>query len=91
MHLTINLLIFNAAKCIEERLYKKKKEQAQYTFPTNLTVFNVVLHKTGNVYKLQILYWVMIFNKQVKVKVKVTLQQAMKAQRGSRDIALLFP
>jgi hypothetical protein len=26
----------------------------------------------------------------VKVKVKVTLQQAMKAQRGSRGIALLL-
>jgi len=26
-----------------------------------------------------------------KVKVKFTLQQAMKAQRGSRCIALLFP
>jgi hypothetical protein len=26
----------------------------------------------------------------VKVKVKFTLQQAMKAQRGSRGIALLF-
>jgi hypothetical protein len=25
-----------------------------------------------------------------KVKVKVTLEQAMKAQRGSRGIALLF-
>jgi hypothetical protein len=28
--------------------------------------------------------------KDVKVKVKVTLQQAMKAKRGSRGIALLF-
>jgi hypothetical protein len=27
---------------------------------------------------------------QVKVKVKFTLEQAMKAQRGSRGIALLF-
>jgi hypothetical protein len=27
----------------------------------------------------------------VKLKVKVTLEQAMKAQRGSRGIALLFP
>ena len=27
----------------------------------------------------------------VKVKVKFTLQQAMKAQTGSRGIALLFP
>jgi hypothetical protein len=27
----------------------------------------------------------------VKVKVKVTLEQATKAQRGSRGIALLFP
>jgi len=26
-----------------------------------------------------------------KVKVKVTLEQATKAQRGSRGIALLFP
>jgi hypothetical protein len=26
----------------------------------------------------------------VKVKVKLSLQQAMKAQRGSRGIALLF-
>jgi hypothetical protein len=26
----------------------------------------------------------------VKVKVKVTLEQAMKAQRGSRGIAVLF-
>jgi hypothetical protein len=26
----------------------------------------------------------------VKVKVKFTLEQATKAQRGSRDIALLF-
>jgi hypothetical protein len=30
-----------------------------------------------------------LFSK-VKVKVKVTLQQATKAQRGSRGIALLF-
>jgi hypothetical protein len=28
---------------------------------------------------------------KVKVKVKFTLEQAMKAQRGSRGIALLFP
>jgi hypothetical protein len=27
---------------------------------------------------------------EVKVKVKVTLEQAMKAQRGSRGIAVLF-
>jgi hypothetical protein len=26
-----------------------------------------------------------------RVKVKVTLEQAMKVQRGSRGIALLFP
>jgi len=28
---------------------------------------------------------------KVKVKVNFTPEQAMKAQRGSRDIALLFP
>jgi hypothetical protein len=28
---------------------------------------------------------------KVKVKVKVTIQQATKARRGSRDIALLYP
>jgi hypothetical protein len=28
---------------------------------------------------------------KVKVKVKVTLEQAMKGQRRSRGIALLFP
>jgi hypothetical protein len=28
---------------------------------------------------------------KVKVKVKVTLEQTTKAQRGSRVIALLFP
>jgi hypothetical protein len=28
--------------------------------------------------------------RKVKVKVKVTLEQATKVQRGSRDIALLF-
>jgi hypothetical protein len=28
---------------------------------------------------------------KVKVKVKFALQQAMKSQRGSRGIALLFP
>jgi hypothetical protein len=33
-------------------------------------------------------HWYMLFI--VKVKVKVTLEQATKAQRGSRDIALLF-
>jgi len=27
----------------------------------------------------------------IKVKVKITLEQAMKAQRGSRGIALVFP
>jgi hypothetical protein len=27
---------------------------------------------------------------QIKVKVKFTIEQAMKAQRGSRGIALLF-
>jgi hypothetical protein len=32
----------------------------------------------------------MITMKRVKVKVKFTLEQAMKAQRWSRDIALLF-
>jgi ribosome maturation factor RimP len=30
------------------------------------------------------------FSKNVGKKVKVTLEQAMKAQRGSRGIALLF-
>jgi hypothetical protein len=30
------------------------------------------------------------FNKRVKVKVKVSLEQVMKPQRGSRGIALLF-
>ena len=30
------------------------------------------------------------FFKHGEVKVKFTLEQAMKAQRGSRDIALLF-
>jgi hypothetical protein len=30
-------------------------------------------------------------SKKVNVKVKVTLEQAKKAQRGSRGIALLFP
>jgi hypothetical protein len=30
------------------------------------------------------------FHRRIKVKVKVSLQQAMKAQIGSRDIALLF-
>jgi len=29
--------------------------------------------------------------KEVKVKVKFTLEQATKAHRGSRNIALLFP
>jgi predicted secreted Zn-dependent protease len=28
---------------------------------------------------------------KIKLKVKVTLEQATKAQRGSRGIALLFP
>jgi hypothetical protein len=28
---------------------------------------------------------------KIKVKVKFTLEQAVKAQRGSRGIALLFP
>jgi hypothetical protein len=32
----------------------------------------------------------MIFRIKVKVKVKFTLEQAIKAQRGSRGIALLF-
>jgi hypothetical protein len=31
-----------------------------------------------------------IVQRLLKVKVKVTLEQAMKAQRGSRGIALLF-
>jgi len=31
-----------------------------------------------------------ILNIKVKVKVKFTLEQTSKAQRGSRDIALLF-
>jgi hypothetical protein len=31
-----------------------------------------------------------ISKKKVNVKVKVTLKQAMKAQRGSRGISLLF-
>jgi hypothetical protein len=30
------------------------------------------------------------FQKAVKVKVKFTLEQAMKAERGSRGVALLF-
>jgi hypothetical protein len=33
----------------------------------------------------------MKFDICVKVKVKFTLEQATKAQRGSRGIALLFP
>jgi hypothetical protein len=32
----------------------------------------------------------LILNTSGKVKVKVTLEQAMEAQRGSRSIALLF-
>jgi hypothetical protein len=31
-----------------------------------------------------------VYNKISEVKVKVSLEQAMKAQRGSRGIALLF-
>jgi hypothetical protein len=34
--------------------------------------------------------WTVPTNEGVNVKVKVTLQQAMKAQRGSRSIAQLF-
>jgi hypothetical protein len=30
------------------------------------------------------------FHQEVKIKVKFSLEQAMKAQRGSRGIALLF-
>jgi hypothetical protein len=37
------------------------------------------------------LYTVMAWIGTVKVKVKFTLEQTMKAQRGSRGIALLFP
>jgi hypothetical protein len=33
----------------------------------------------------------MIGTQHVKVKVKVTLEQAMEDKRGSRVIALLFP
>jgi hypothetical protein len=32
-----------------------------------------------------------IYEVKVQVKVKFTLEQATKTQRGSRDIALLFP
>jgi hypothetical protein len=42
-------------------------------------------HDKFNIYKT--CKWVRIYE---KVKVKVTLEQAMKAQRGSRGIALLF-
>jgi hypothetical protein len=31
------------------------------------------------------------FQAKIKVKIKVTVEQATKAQRGSRGIALLFP
>jgi hypothetical protein len=33
----------------------------------------------------------MVLRHRVKVKIKFTLEQAAKAQRGSRFIALLFP
>jgi hypothetical protein len=35
--------------------------------------------------------WEVKCKDKVKVKVKFTLEQATKDQRGSRDIALLFP
>ena len=34
--------------------------------------------------------YIPIFTRKVKVKVKLTLEQTMKAQRGSRGIDLLF-
>ena len=37
-----------------------------------------------------VLLWKKTFFSMVKVKVKFSLEQAMKAQRGSRGIALLF-
>jgi hypothetical protein len=44
----------------------------------------------GGTHSLHCLHrWVQVLT--VKVKVKFTLEQAMKAQRGSRGIALLFP
>jgi len=36
------------------------------------------------------LYLISVVGSKVKVKVKITLEQATKAQRGSRGIALLF-
>jgi hypothetical protein len=36
------------------------------------------------------LFAVLVLATTVKVKVQFTLEQAMKAQRGSRGIALLF-
>jgi hypothetical protein len=44
--------------------------------------FNVPLYTPLELHNLHI---------KVKVKVKSALKQAMKAQRGSRGIALLFP
>jgi hypothetical protein len=35
-------------------------------------------------------YYALVSYKKVKVQVEFTLEQAMKAQRGSRGIALLF-
>jgi hypothetical protein len=39
---------------------------------------------------LTTLYKLLLTGKKLKVKVKFTLEQATKAQRGSRGIALLF-
>jgi hypothetical protein len=47
-------------------------------------IFNLV-PKRGRNHSIRILYTV-----KVKVKVKFNLEQAAKAQRGSRGIALLF-
>jgi len=39
----------------------------------------------------KIITWHLRLTVKVKVSVQFTLEQAMKAQRGSRGIALLFP
>jgi hypothetical protein len=46
--------------------------------------------KTGSKIKMSTEHWWGDYDRRKEVKVKFTLEQATKAQRGSRGIALLF-
>jgi hypothetical protein len=60
--------------------YRYPADTAFYIFSQQIYIYWIFWHMLHNVG----------FLSSTKVKVKFTLEQAMKAQRGSRGIAVLF-